>query len=97
MQKAEIIRQVVERTGIETRDCEAVVEATIKAIRESVCAGNRVDFRGFGSFYPKVHKARKARRPLNGTGLSHSEMLVLPERRKPAFKPSKKYFKIKPV
>lgn len=94
MQKAEIIRQVVNQTGIETRDVELVFEATIKAIRASVSEGNRVDIRGFGSFFPKVQKARKARRPINGGGMTHSELLMLPERLKPAFRPSKHYFKI---
>ncbi len=96
MQKNEIIRQVVKQTGIETRDVELIVEATIKAIRDNVIAGNRVDFRGFGSFYPKVQKARKARRPVNGSGsgLRISELLILPETVKPVFKPSKQYFKI---
>lgn len=95
MQKADIIRQIVYQTGIETRDVELVVEAAIQAIRNNVSDGKRVDFRGFGSFFPKVQKARKARRPVNGAGLSHSELLIVPERKKPAFKPSKKYFKIK--
>jgi nucleoid DNA-binding protein len=95
MQKAEIIRQVVKETGIETRDVELIVEATIKAIRTNVIQGKKVDFRGFGSFFPKVFKARTARRPLNGSGLAHSEEIEVPERKKAAFRPSKQYFKIK--
>lgn len=92
MRKADIIRQVVQTTGIETKDVEIVVEATISAIKRNVQEGRRVDLRGFGAFFPKVYRAKKARRPLNGCGLKRSEVIHVPDRVKPAFKPSKKYF-----
>jgi integration host factor subunit beta len=92
MTKAEIVRAVVLATGIETRDVESIVEATLKTIKDNVKKGKRVDFRGFGCFYPKKHKAKTARRPINGAKLRNSEMMIIPETIKPAFKPSKKYF-----
>lgn len=92
MRKADIIREVVLLTGIETADVAAVVEATIAAIKKNVKTGKRIEIRGFGCFFPKVHKAKKGRRPLNGSGLKHSEVIHVPESVKPAFKPSKKYF-----
>lgn len=92
MRKADIIREVVNATGIETRDVEIIVEATLLTIKKNVKTGKRIDIRGFGCFYPKLHKAKKGRRPLNGCGLKHSEVIHVPERVKPAFKPSKKHF-----
>lgn len=92
MRKADLIKEVVLITGIETADITAVVEATLHAIKVNVKKGKRIDIRGFGCFYPKLHKAKKGRRPLNGCGLRKSEVIHVPERIKPAFKPSKKYF-----
>lgn len=96
MRKADIIREVVESTGVETRDVELIVEATLRAIKRNVKAGKRIEIRGFGSFYPKYLAPKKARRPLNGSGLRHSEVIDIPARVKATFKPSKKHFSVTP-
>lgn len=92
MTKAQIIKEVVKATGIDTRDVELIVEATLMGIKKNVKAGKRVDFRGFGCFFPKYHKEKKGRRPIAGHGLQRSEVINVPARIKPVFKPSKKHF-----
>lgn len=92
MRKADIVREVVKGTGIETRDVEIILEAVLLTIKRNVQTGKRIDIRGFGCFFPKLHKPKTARRPLNGCGMKHSEVIHVPERIKPTFKPSKKYF-----
>lgn len=96
MQKADIVRQVVVATGIEFKDVEAIVEATLITIKKNVKAGHRIDFRGFGAFYPKVTAEKKGRRPVNGPGLEQSEEVKIPRTVKPVFKASRKYFAIDP-
>lgn len=94
MRKSDVISEVVKRTGIERNDVELILEASLSVIKKSVSKGVRVDFRGFGAFYAKKLGPKKARRPTAGNSLATSEVIDLPERLSPAFRPSKQYFKI---
>lgn len=83
MTKADIVDIVSHATGLTKVDTEAALEGFITTIIEALQRGERVDFRGFGSFYLKVRKPKKARNL--GTGVE----ICLPERIVPVFKPSK--------
>lgn len=83
MTKADIIDIIADATGLTKVETEAVVEGFLTTVIEALKNGERVEFRGFGSFSVKRRKPKKARNP--GTG----EEIFLPERYAPTFKPSK--------
>jgi len=74
---------ISEATGLTKVETEAVVSGFLEKLKESLKQGERVEFRGFGSFSVKKRKPKKARNP--GTG----ETVYLPERFVPVFKASK--------
>ena len=62
---------------------EAVVDAVLATITETLQANERVDVRGFGSFVVKEKKARQGRNPRTG------EPIAIAAKRDAGFKPSK--------
>ena len=83
MTKADIVDIVAEATGLTKVETEAVIDGFLSTIKNSLREGERVEFRGFGSFSVKKRMPKKARNP--GTG----EIIYLPERYVPTFKASK--------
>lgn len=83
MTKADIVDIVAEATGLTKVETEAVIDGFLSTIKNSLQEGERVEFRGFGSFSVKKRMPKKARNP--GTG----EVIYLPERYVPTFKASK--------
>lgn len=91
MRKIEVIRSIVSKTGIETRDVEIVIDAFIATIKKEVGDGKRIDFRGFGSFRPRIRKRKVAH------DFQTNKAIQIPQKAVPHFKPSTKYFKIREV
>ena len=83
MTKSDIIKEVAEGTGLTKVEIEAVLEGIILSVSESLKRGERVDLRGFGSFFVKRRAARDARNPAT------REIVKLQERFVPVFKVSK--------
>jgi len=88
MRKDEVIQSIVKMTGVETADVNLIVSAMLKVIKKEVGKGNRVDFRGFGCFQPKVRKAKIGRDITRGTSIQ------IPTKVEPSFRHSKKYFTV---
>lgn len=80
--KADIVNAVASATGLTKVETEAVMDGIVTTIISALEENDRVELRGFGTFSVKKRDPRKARNP--GTG----EVLHLPERYVPAFKPS---------
>lgn len=91
MRRVDVVKSIMHQTGIETTDIEIVVEALFQTIKKQVAKGERVDFRGFGAFVPKKLGAKR------GRNFWTKGIVEVPERTVPAFKHSKKYFKISNV
>jgi len=53
MTKAEIVNKIASNTGIEKSQVQAVVQAFMKSVKESLAQGEPVYLRGFGSFIVK--------------------------------------------
>lgn len=53
MTKAELVALITHQTGVEKTAAEAVVEAFMRNIKETMIAGEDVFLRGFGSFIVK--------------------------------------------
>jgi len=57
--KREFVRLIARRAGVSVHVAQAVYDATIEEIIETVGKGNRLTLTGFGKFYPSVHKGHK--------------------------------------
>ena len=85
MTKADIVNEVAKATGVEKVTAQAVIEATMDSIKQSLIKGNPVYLRGFGSFIIK-HRAQKAARTI-----TKKTTITIPAHDIPAFKPAKSF------
>ncbi|SDX01034.1 DNA-binding protein HU-beta [Alicyclobacillus hesperidum] len=81
MNKRDLIQKTADKTGFTKKDCEAVVNVLFETITETIESGEKVQIIGFGTFESRERAARTARNPRTG------EMVNVPARRMPAFKP----------
>jgi nucleoid DNA-binding protein len=63
--KIEAVRNIVAGTSVSRPDTEIVIESFLKEIAFSLAKGERVEFRGFGSFEARMSKPRVGRNPRN--------------------------------
>ena len=85
MTKADIVREIAKKTGIENATVLASVEAFMETVKESLAKEENVYLRGFGSFMLKKSAAKTAR------NISKNTTLIIPEHNIPAFKPAKTF------
>ncbi|NIR42941.1 MAG: integration host factor subunit beta [Gemmatimonadetes bacterium] len=87
MTKADLVEQVAQAIGpgITKKDCAAVVDGFLNAIRQALADGNHIEIRGFGTFKVRNRRARVARNPRTG------EPVKVEARAVPVFKPSKNF------
>ncbi len=83
MTKSDIIVEIAKSTGVEKIHVQAVVEAFMESIKNSLAEGEHVYLRGFGSFIVK-HRAEKVAR-----NISKRTTITIPARNVPVFKPAK--------
>lgn len=63
MTKAEFINKVAETTEVSKKDTAAIVDTTLNQIQEAIKSGDKISFVGFGTFEPKLNKARTGINP----------------------------------
>lgn len=83
MNKAELVAEVAERSGLTKRDAEKAVNAVVESIEEALTKGEKVSLVGFGTFEVRERAARSGRNPRTG------DTLQLAASRVPAFKAGK--------
>jgi DNA-binding protein HU-beta len=83
MTKAELLDSLVHSTGLLKKDIEKTLEAGFDHIALALTRGERIDFRGFGTFEAKETKPRTGRNPATG------ELIEIPAGRRIAFRPSR--------
>lgn len=83
MNKAELITQVAEKTGLSKKDSEKAVNATLDTISVSLENGEKVQLVGFGVFDVKERGVRMGRNPKT------KEEIEIPASRVPQFKAGK--------
>lgn len=89
MTKADIINEIVEKTGISRREVSATVEAFMMVVKETmVDKGENVYLRGFGSFNVKQRAEKTAR------NISRNTTLTIPAHNIPQFKPAKSFLQM---
>ena len=85
MTKADMVREIADKTGIEKQVVMQIVEGMMESIRNSMINGEEVFLRGFGSFIIKRRAKKTAR------NISKNTTIVIPAHNIPAFKPSKSF------
>ena len=83
MNKTELIAEVAKKCGMSKKDAEKAVSATFDTITEVLCAGDKVQLVGFGSFEVKSRAARTGRNPRT------KEVVEIPASKVPVFKAGK--------
>lgn len=85
MTKADLVEQVHEAIGpgVTKKDCAAVVDAFLNAIKRAIADGQHIEIRGFGTFKVRERRSRMARNPRTG------DPVRVPARAVPVFKPSR--------
>lgn len=76
MNKAELIEKIAEETGISKAQAAKVLNAALKAISESLAAGDEVSLPGFGTFSVGARAARVGRNPQTGAAIKIKESRV---------------------
>ncbi len=85
MTKADLVQKISEKTGLDKKDIQKVVEMFMDEIKNSLEHGENVYLRGFGSFVVKHRAEKKAR------NISKNTTVIVPAHYIPAFKPSKMF------
>ncbi len=85
MTKADLVQKISEKTGLDKKDVQKVVELFMEEVKNSLINGENVYLRGFGSFINK-YRARKVAR-----NISKKTSVIVPAHYIPAFKPSKAF------
>jgi DNA-binding protein HU-beta len=85
MNKAELIEIAATKAGTTQKAANALLDALIEAITETIAAGEKVTLVGFGSFESRERKARDGRNPKTG------EQMKIPATVVPAFSPGKQF------
>lgn len=88
MTKADVIKEIVLKTGIDQEAVSQVVEAMMSSIKEAMAGGDEVFLRGFGSFIIKC-RAEKI-----GRNISQNTSMIIPAHNIPAFKPAESFVKM---
>jgi len=83
MNKAELVEEVADQTGLTKRTSREAVNAVISAITDSLAREERVTLVGFGTFQVMERKARVGRNPQTG------QSIQIPDKNVPKFKPGK--------
>ncbi|WP_295989744.1 HU family DNA-binding protein [uncultured Alistipes sp.] len=85
MTKADIVSEIAKNTGVEKVQVQAIVEAFMESVKDSLIRNNNVYLRGFGSFVVKKRAKKVAR------NISKNTTITIPEHNIPAFKPAKSF------
>jgi nucleoid DNA-binding protein len=84
--KIDLVSRLAEATGWTKVDVEIVMNGLLANIIESVQEGDRIEIRGFGTFYVKERQPRLVKNPKT------SKVITVDHRFVPVFKPAK-FFK----
>lgn len=83
MTKAELVKEVAERTGMTKKDTALLVNALFDTIVDALSKGEKVQIAGFGIFEVRERAERVGRNPRTG------EEIKIPPRKVPVFRVGK--------
>ncbi len=85
MTKAEVVRLLIEKSGLARKDAVDAVEIFLEEIKTSLKDGDKVSLVGFGTFLVKEKNSRNGRNPRTG------QMIHIPNKKVAIFKPGKAF------
>lgn len=85
MTKADIVNEIVEKSGVERAVVLNTVETFMKVIKSNMGRGKNIYLRGFGTFLCKKRAAKI------GRNITRNESVQIPAHFIPAFKPAKTF------
>ena len=85
MTKADLVKNISDRTGMDKSDVQMIAEKFMNEVKNSLKNNENVYIRGFGSFIVKT-RAEKT-----GRNISKNVAVVIPAHNIPAFNPSKTF------
>jgi len=80
MNKAELVEEVADQTGLTKRTSKEAIDAVISAITDCLSREERVTLVGFGTFQVRERKARK------GVNPQTRKAIQIPAKKVPKFK-----------
>ena len=83
MNKATLIAQIAEKSGLERKQAEKALDAFVDTVTAALKAGDKVQLVGFGSFEVKERAAHAGRNPATG------ETIEIQASKSPVFKAGK--------
>ena len=83
MNKAELVEEVADQTGLTRKTSREAVDAIISAITDSLAREEKVTLVDFGTFQVMERKARR------GVNPQTRETIQIPAKKAPKFKPGK--------
>jgi DNA-binding protein HU-beta len=83
MTKAEFVAKLAEKTELKKVDAEKAVNAFLETVTETLKAGDKIVFTGFGSFEVAERAAKEGRNPSTG------EKIQIKASKAPKFKAGK--------
>ena len=86
--KAALVEMVAGVADVTKKRAEVIVETVFRSIAESLCRGERVELRGFGSFRLRRRAQRRGRNPRTGDPVDVASKHVV------YFKPGKELKKL---
>lgn len=66
MKRSDIINILAEEMNISQKKSAEIVDFIFDKMRNAILKGERIEIRGFGSFYVKSYQPRKGRNPKTG-------------------------------
>ena len=85
MTKADVVKGIASKTGVEKAVVSEVIEALMDSVKNANINGEAVYLRGFGSFILKQRAEKVAR------NITKNTTIVIPAHKIPAFKPCKSF------
>ncbi len=83
MNKLELIQAVKDKTGLSKQEATSVVKTFIDSMTEAMLSGERIEIRGFCSFFIKEYDGYTGRNPKTG------KRVHVPSKKLPFFKVGK--------
>ncbi len=83
MNKAELVEEVANQTGLTRKASRETIDAMISVVTDALAREEKVTLVGFGTFQVRERKARRGRNPQTG------ETIQIAAKKVPRFKPGK--------
>ena len=87
MKRSELEKELSDKFNLQTQQSEQIIDTIIDYMTEVLQRGDRIEIRGFGSFFTKSYKPYSGRNPRTG------QTIEVPPKRLPHFRPSKELIK----